>query len=50
MYAYRAPPQPAAPAVRLVPLVTAQDRAVFGSPEEHKRHLLEQLQTEGASA
>ena len=31
MYAYRAPPQPAAPAVRLVPLVTAQDRAVFGS-------------------
>ncbi|MGK9235266.1 GNAT family N-acetyltransferase [Inquilinus limosus] len=31
MYAYRAPPQPAAPAVRLVPLVTAQDRAVFAS-------------------
>lgn len=31
MYAYRAPPQPAAPAVRLVPIVTRQDRAVFTS-------------------
>ena len=28
----------------------AVDRAVFGSPEEHKRQLLEQLQTEGALA
>ena len=31
MYAYRVPPLPAAPAVRLVPMVTAQDRAVFAS-------------------
>lgn len=31
MYAYRAPPLPAAPAVRLVPMVTAQDRAVFAA-------------------
>ena len=31
MYAYRAPPLPAAPPVRLVPMVTSQDRAVFAS-------------------
>lgn len=31
MHAYRAPPLPAAPPVRLVPIVTPQDRAVFSA-------------------